>query len=232
MVKIKNWQELQHFKDRSPPWIKLYREILYQRDIMMISDRNFKVLICLWLLASEDKERSGNLPPISDIAFKLRLSENDIRQSFQGLSDFLIFDDIDMISERYQDDAPETEREGETEREREDIGARKNAKGSVKKPDDVDEETWTDFKRHRKNKKAIITNGVIQAIRKESEKAGVTLNQALSITINRGWTGFEASWLANKKESRNDIIDRQTRECLAEGSFDLGIYQPVLEDLS
>jgi len=125
MVKIKNWQELQHFKDRSPPWIKLYREILYQRDIMMISDRNFKVLICLWLLASEDKERSGNLPPISDIAFKLRLSENDIRQSFQGLSDFLIFDDIDMISERYQDDAPETEREGETERERGYRGAKK-----------------------------------------------------------------------------------------------------------
>ena len=118
MVKIKNWANLQHFKDRSPPWIKLYREILYQRDIMTISDRNFKVLICLWLIASEDKQQSGTLPAISDIAFKLRLPEHEINKSLQELKDFLIFDDINMISERYQVDAPETETETETETEK------------------------------------------------------------------------------------------------------------------
>jgi hypothetical protein len=118
-IKIKNWNEFQHFKDRSPPWIKLYRENLYRRDIMMLSDRNFKILVCLWMLASEDKERNGNLPPIDDIAYKLRLPEKEITKAIQELDGFLIYDDIYLISDRYQHDAPETEteteREGETE---------------------------------------------------------------------------------------------------------------------
>lgn len=108
-MRIKNWHELQHFKDRTPPWIKLYRNILDQRDIMMISDCSFRVLIGLWLLASEDKKMEGNLPPIPDIAFRLRKTEVEITKSIQELSAFIIFDDINLISERYQVDAPETE---------------------------------------------------------------------------------------------------------------------------
>ena len=27
-MRIKNWNRFQHFKDRKPPWIKLYRDIL------------------------------------------------------------------------------------------------------------------------------------------------------------------------------------------------------------
>lgn len=113
-MKIKNWNEFQHFKDRSPPWIKLYRENLYRRDIMSLSDRNFKILICLWMLASEDKDKSGNLPEISDIAFKLRLSESDVSKALQELHGFIDIDDSDLISTVYQHDAPETETEGET----------------------------------------------------------------------------------------------------------------------
>ena len=107
MLKIKNWKEFQHFKDRSPPWIKLYRENLYRRDIMLLSDRNFKILICLWLLASEDKLQQGNLPEIADIAYKLRLSESEIIKAIKDLSQFVESDDINPISTRYQLDAPE-----------------------------------------------------------------------------------------------------------------------------
>ena len=108
-MRIKNWHELQHFKDRTPPWIKLYRNILDQRDINVISDCSFRVLIGLWLLAAEDKALKGNLPKIPDIAFRLRKSEKEITKSIQELSAFIIHDDIKLISERYQLDAPETE---------------------------------------------------------------------------------------------------------------------------
>lgn len=111
MLKIKNWNEFQHFKDRNPPWIKLYRENLYRRDIMSLSDRNFKILVCLWMLASEDKNKEGNLPEISDIAYKLRLSENDVTKAIKDLHGFLDKDDIDLISCGYQSDAPEKETE-------------------------------------------------------------------------------------------------------------------------
>lgn len=83
MIRIKNWSEFQHFKDRNPPWIKLYKSLLDRRDIAMISDCNFRVLIGLWLLASEDKEKNGTLPEISDIAFRLRKSADEISKSLQ-----------------------------------------------------------------------------------------------------------------------------------------------------
>jgi len=117
--KVKNWEHFQHFKDRRPPWIKLYREVLEQRDIALLSDRNFRVLVGLWLLASEDREMDGSLPPVEDIAFRLRISKADTIKALDGLSDFLICDDINMISGRYQDDAPETETETEKKTEKE-----------------------------------------------------------------------------------------------------------------
>jgi hypothetical protein len=118
-MKIKNYNKFQHFKDRRPPWIKLHRELLDQRDISLISDRSFRVLIGLWLLASEDETMEGCLPEITEIAFRLRMPESDIIKSFQELRHFVVDVDIKMISERYQVDVPETETETETETKRE-----------------------------------------------------------------------------------------------------------------
>ena len=115
--RIRNWNEFQHFKDRMPPWIKLHKRILDQRDINVISDRSFRVLIGLWLLASEDKEMQGGLPEIADIAFRLRMPERDLLKAFQELTPFLERDDINAISTRYQVDEPETETETYTETE-------------------------------------------------------------------------------------------------------------------
>jgi len=116
-LKIRNWHDFQHFKDRTPPWIKLHKTILDQRDINAISDCSFRVLIGLWLLASEDHAMQGNLPPVDDIAFRLRMSNAAINKALQELKPFLIQDDINAISPRYQDDDPETEAKTETKAE-------------------------------------------------------------------------------------------------------------------
>jgi hypothetical protein len=118
-LRIKNWHEFQHFKDRTPPWIKLHKTILDQRDINAISDCSFRVLIGLWLLASEDHAMQGNLPSIDDIAFRLRMSNAVINKALHELKPFVIQDDITAISPRYQDDAPETETEAEEKTEKE-----------------------------------------------------------------------------------------------------------------
>jgi len=117
-LKIKNWSKFQHFKDRRPPWIKLHKELLDQRDINAISDRSFRVLINLWLIASEDPELNGNLPTIEDIAWRTRMSEEDITKAIQELGGFVDHSDITLISERYQVGPPE-ERRGEAETETE-----------------------------------------------------------------------------------------------------------------
>ena len=127
-MKIKNYNKFQHFKDRRPPWIKLHRELLDQRDISLLSDQSFRVLIGLWLLASEDESMQGNLPDIPEIAFRLRIPEADIFKSFQELKHFIVDLDDKMISVRYQVDEPETETETEIKKE--------TKKNFVRKSDD------------------------------------------------------------------------------------------------
>lgn len=109
-MRIKNWEELQHFKDRTPPWIKLYKKLIDNPDWHELSGDDSKVLVMLWLLASEDKDMEGNLPCLKTIAFRLRIKEDKLKQSLTNLSDWLIQDDINMISNVYHLDAPETEK--------------------------------------------------------------------------------------------------------------------------
>ena len=114
---VKDWKRFQHFKDRKPPWIKLYREILDDPDWHELSGDNAKILVSLWLIASEDDTHSGMLPCTRKLAFRLRVKESQLNKALTELSHWLIQDDINMISSRYQLDAPETETERETERE-------------------------------------------------------------------------------------------------------------------
>jgi hypothetical protein len=109
MIQIKNWGKHQHFKDRCPPWIKLYREILDDPDWHELSGDDSKLLLSLWLIASEDETHQGILPDVRRICFRLRIKESQFNQSLNRLKHWLIFDDITTISPRYQDDAPETE---------------------------------------------------------------------------------------------------------------------------
>ena len=114
-MKIKNWSQFQHFKDRRPPWIKLYREILDDIEWHELDPKSAKVLVMIWLIASES---DGCLPDTKKLAFRLRMTEKDTEASLIKLSHWLEQDDISVISDGYRDDLPETETETETEVER------------------------------------------------------------------------------------------------------------------
>ena len=114
-MKIKNWAKFQHFKDRRPPWVKLYRDLLDDPDWHELDAEAAKILVSLWLLASEDETQEGVLPDAKRIAFRLRLPVNKVNQALTKLNHWLYHDDIELISERYQDGPPETETETETE---------------------------------------------------------------------------------------------------------------------
>ena len=49
---IKNWAKFQHYKHRSPPWIKLHRAILDDYGFSCLSDTTKAHLILLWVFAS------------------------------------------------------------------------------------------------------------------------------------------------------------------------------------
>lgn len=113
--KIKGWAKFQHFKDRRPPWIKLYRDLLEDPDWHDLDGDTAKTLVALWLIASEDEGQSGALPDARRLAFRLRISETKVNQQLTKLSHWLYHDDIKPLSGGYQDDAPETETETETD---------------------------------------------------------------------------------------------------------------------
>jgi hypothetical protein len=186
MTSIKNWNQFQHFKDRRPPWIKLYRDLLDDLEWHQLDPVAAKVLVMLWLIASESE---GNLPDTKTLAFRLRMPEKDVSTCINKLSHWLYQDDINAISTRYQDDSPETETETETKKEK------KQSNSVAGAPESVDNLVWEDFLKIRKAKKAPMTETALEGIKREATKAGWTLNDAIRECVIRGWQGFKADWV-------------------------------------
>ncbi len=59
---------------------------------------------------------------------------------------------------------------------------------------DVDPKVAADFRKLRKAKRAELTETAVEGIRREAAKAGLSLEQALRVCCERGWTGFNAEW--------------------------------------
>ena len=115
--RIKNWSKFQHFKDRRPPWVKLYRELLEDLEWFELEPVAAKNLVNIWLIASEN---NGELPTLDKLAFRLRLKKQELTRVLSLLGHWLEQDDISVISDRYQSDSTETETETyKTEKEKE-----------------------------------------------------------------------------------------------------------------
>jgi uncharacterized protein YdaU (DUF1376 family) len=94
-------------------------------------------------------------------------------------------------------------------RNQEPITKNHNKATSVATPVGVSDSVWQDFKTLRKAKKAPITERALAGLRTEAEKAGWTLEQALSECCVRGWQAFKADWVA-QKPSFQDVIHQTT----------------------
>lgn len=115
-LRVKNWSRFQHFRDRNPPWIKLYKTLVDDPDWHELDPADAKALVMIWLIASES---GGTLPEPKRLAFRLRVTASDVKSMLSRLSHWLENHDINVISPRYHNDAPETETESERETEKE-----------------------------------------------------------------------------------------------------------------
>lgn len=87
--------------------------------------------------------------------------------------------------------------------------------------ENVSEQIIKDFKAHRTAHRAKITKTAIDGIKREALKAGVSLEDALRICIERNWRGFKADWILQQAtgspgsyESPRDKSRRETIEGL------------------
>ena len=75
---------------------------------------------------------------------------------------------------------------------------------NVQKPESVSEQVWEDFSALRTKRRAPITETALRGIQREAEKAGISLEAALSTCCERGWQGFMAKWYRREKlEQKN-----------------------------
>jgi len=194
-MQIKNWKKFQHFKDRKPPWVKLYRDVLDDLEWYELDPLASKVLVMCWLIASED---DGKLPPAKTLAFRLRMTEKQTIDCLNKLSHWLEQDDISVISERYQSDSLETETETETEKEREkETEAKQRTKGSRLSADWVLPKEWADWA--RQERPDLDLRSVGEQFRDYwSAKAG-------SGATKLDWQATWRNWVRNQKQSYKPV---------------------------
>ena len=116
LITPKNWLDFQHYKNRRPPWIKLYRTLLDDVEFHCLPDASKALAIMLWLLASEHESGSINADNKA-LAFRLRTTPQKIATSLKPLIDGGFFIASTTLATRLQDAIPETETETETETE-------------------------------------------------------------------------------------------------------------------
>jgi uncharacterized protein YdaU (DUF1376 family) len=98
----------------------------------------------------------------------------------------------------------------------------------------VTPQTAADWLKLRKAKKAPATQTALDTVKREAEKAGLTLDGALTICCSRGWQGFKAEWVTRAPDrltpgAPTDLAAIQ-RAANAEAKRRLGIGQPGVID--
>jgi uncharacterized protein YdaU (DUF1376 family) len=72
---------------------------------------------------------------------------------------------------------------------------KRSATPALDRPDDVTEQTWSDWLALRKKKSAPVTQTVLDGAKCEAEKAGMPLEDFLRVWCLRGSQGLQADWL-------------------------------------
>ncbi|MDH5738689.1 MAG: hypothetical protein OEY77_00020 [Nitrospira sp.] len=119
-LSIKNFEKYQHFKKSNPPWIKLYRSTLSDRDFINLPTTAKYVYIGLLMLASEGCNKVFNDHSWISHRLAIKVSELDLKPLYKA--GFLIASEStvyrETISQRRDREETETETETETEKSR------------------------------------------------------------------------------------------------------------------
>lgn len=126
-IRPKNWGEFQHYKDRSPPWIKLHKGLLDDYDFQCLPVASRALAPMLWLLASEDAAGLIDAEP-KKLAFRFRITLEEVEQALKPLIDgafFLVLHpDSNPLAKLGRDARPETETEAQEQAEGESLSAK------------------------------------------------------------------------------------------------------------
>lgn len=78
-LRVKNWAEFQHYKDKEPGWIKLYAKSIRDDRFLEMSEMEQWQLVRIWIIASQSSrfvhdENGRKVPVVVDDEMSLRRS--------------------------------------------------------------------------------------------------------------------------------------------------------------
>jgi len=111
--RIKNWEKFQHYKNRRPPWIRIYRDLLNDPNFEELPGELVKTLVKLWLAASEFST-DGTLPDLNRLALTTHIASKLLAEQLRQLNHWVEYDASDVLAPCKQLATPETETEGES----------------------------------------------------------------------------------------------------------------------
>ena len=78
-ITVPNWDRFQHYKDRDPPWIKLYTELNSRDEWLDLSDAEKGLLVTIWIeyARSKCRLRSARVP--------LKVGQRSRRRQYERL---------------------------------------------------------------------------------------------------------------------------------------------------
>jgi hypothetical protein len=126
-IRVLNWGDFQHYKDRDPPWIKLHQRRLFEKPAWRrLHGSAAKLLVDVWMLTAA-LGREGSLEmTLTDLAYRVRIPEPDVLEDLQVLEAFQFLElapDLQAKDskgkQKITNGLPEVETETEGERETE-----------------------------------------------------------------------------------------------------------------
>lgn len=203
-LRPRNWKEFQHYKDRRPPWIRLYHRLLDDPDLWEMPAEDYRHLTMIWLIASEHQD--GDLPEAKKLAFRLRMTEQQVTALLARLNQWLSYDASKPLAEPEQVATPEAEAEAEGETEAEESDAPLKAPLFVL-PEWVSRSTWREFELMRRKIRKPMTDRARENIVGKLEKfraRGQDIDEVLNRSITNGWQDvFEPRGGTNDKYQQN-----------------------------
>lgn len=79
----------------------------------------------------------------------------------------------------------------------------------------ITERLAEDFITHRKAKKAPITETALKGFQREADKAGIPIQQAVEIAVERGWIGFKADWKWRDEQLSSGVVAKNPQHSTA-----------------
>ncbi len=190
-LSVPDFEKWQHYKDRTPPWIKLHRDLLHDYDFNKLLDANKAHLLLIWILASqlENKipndakfvqQKIGATEPVDlKLLIELGFLEAHVAKRKRVASTPLA--SCKQVAMR------ETETETETETEK------NKQKEKFNLPEGIPPDRWQKFEADRKQKgKPLTDNARTLNANKlvDYAKRGFDIKRIMDETSAHGWDSF------------------------------------------